>query len=223
MSSDDDCQRLLTLVAHELRSPGAVVVGYLRLLLKNTAGRLTEAEQKMLEEANRSCGRMLHIAQELSVLADLAGRDPIRVMSPLPIFNVCNEVVQAAADAGGKISFSVAEGDRSACVEGHAARLKQALGALVTVILREHGTVATTVSGAVSRGSDSRAVIVFGDVTNLADVLTHQDNAFDRWRGGTGLSLPIAHSIVAAHRGALWGLPGRPLAAWALSLPLLPA
>jgi len=69
MTVDEDCRRLMSLVAHELRSPGAVVAGYLRLLAKNTAPGLTEPERKMIDEANKSCGRLLHIAQELSELA----------------------------------------------------------------------------------------------------------------------------------------------------------
>jgi hypothetical protein len=44
---DDNCRRLMSLVAHELRSPGAVVAGYLRLLAKNTAPGLTDPERRM--------------------------------------------------------------------------------------------------------------------------------------------------------------------------------
>jgi signal transduction histidine kinase len=47
------------------------------------------------------------------------------------------------------------------------------------------------------------------------------DAAFDRWRGGTGLSLPIACRIIEAHRGALWALPGGSRGACALALPLV--
>ena len=55
---------------------------------------------------------------------------------------------------------------------------------------------------------------------SAADVLKHQQAPFDRWRGGMGLSLPIAHRIVQAHRGVLWALPGS-RATCALSLPLV--
>src|SRR5262245_49854179 len=97
---DQDCRRLMSLVSHELRSPGAVVAGYLRLLAKNTAPGLTEPERKMIEEANKSCGRLLHIASELSQLAELSGDDPVSPWQPIPIFTLCGEVVRAAADAG---------------------------------------------------------------------------------------------------------------------------
>jgi signal transduction histidine kinase len=226
MTVDEDCRRLMSLVAHELRSPGAVVTGYLRLLAKNTAPGLTEPERKMIEEANKSCGRLLHIAQELNELAELSGEEPVRAWLPVPIFTLCSEVVQAAADAGSVVSFSMDDRDKAACVEGHAGRLRQALGLLVSVIGRERGTTAMTVTGAVSRTSESRAVLVFGEPADAADVnavVGCRDAAFDRWRGGTGLSLPIACRIIEAHRGALWTLPGGSRGACALSLPLVAA
>jgi signal transduction histidine kinase len=224
MKVDEDCRRLMSLVAHEMRSPGAVVTGYLRLLAKNTAPGLTQPEQKMIEEANKSCGRLLHIAQELNELAELSGEDPVRAWLPVPIFTLCGEVVQLAADAGGVVSFSVDDRDKAACVEGHAGRLRQALGLLVSVIGRERGNTTMTVTGAISRTPESSAVLVFGEPTDAADmgaVVGDRDAAFDRWRGGTGLSLPIACRIVEAHRGALWALPRGSRGACALALPLV--
>jgi signal transduction histidine kinase len=200
------------------------VTGYLRLLAKNTAPGLTEPERKMIDEANKSCGRLLHIAQELSELAELSGEDPVRAWLPVPIFTVCGEAVQIAADAGGAVSFSMDDRDKAACVEGHAGRLRQALGLLISVIGRERGTNAMTVTGAISRTSESRAVLVFGEPADAADlnaVVGGGDAVFDRWRGGTGLSLPIACRIIEAHRGALWALPGGSRGACAVALPLV--
>ena len=200
------------------------MTGYLRLLSKNTAPGLTEPERKMIDEANKSCGRLLHIAQELSELAELSGEDPVRTWLPVPIFTLCGEAVQIAADAGGAVSFSMDDRDKAACVEGHAGRLRQALGLLISVIGRERGTTAMTVTGAISRASESRAVLVFGEPSDAADlsaVVGGGNAAFDRWRGGTGLSLPIACRIIEAHRGALWALPGGSRGACALALPLV--
>ena len=214
----------MSLVAHELRSPGAVVAGYLRLLARNTAPGLSEPERKMIDEANKACGRLLYIAQELSELAELAGEDSARGRAPVPIFTLCGEVVQSAAAAGAAVSFAMGEDGKSACVEGHAARLRQALGLLVAVIGRERGTTAMTVTGAISQAAPSRALLVFGAAADAADlnaVVSGSSAAFDPWRGGTGLSLPIACRIIEAHRGSLWALPGGSRGACALALPLV--
>jgi signal transduction histidine kinase len=225
-NGDQDCRRLMSLVAHELRSPGAVVAGYLRLLAKNTAPGLTEPERKMIDEANKSCGRLLHIAQELSELAELTADDPVRGWRPVAIFELCGEVVHAATDAGAAVRFTMDGDDASACVEGHTVRLRQALGLLINVVGRERGAAPTTVTGAVSRTAESRVILVFGEASDAADVnavVGDAHAAFDRWRGGTGLSLLIACRIIEAHHGVIWALPRGSRGACAVALPLVAA
>jgi hypothetical protein len=142
----------------------------------------------------------------------------------VPIFSLCGDVVQAASDAGAVVSFSIDERDKGACVEGETRRLRQALGLLVSVVGRERGATAMTVTGAVSRAAGSRAVVVFGEPADAADLNTVVDastSAFDRWRGGTGLSLPIACRIIEAHHGTVWALPAGSRGACALSLPVV--
>jgi signal transduction histidine kinase len=214
--NDEDYRRLMSLVAHELRSPGAVVAGYLRLLQKNTAPGLSEPERKMIDEANKSCGRLMHIAQQLSELAELTSGDSIRGAQPVRIFELCEDVARSAAESGTAVSFSMArrreDGDRSseACVDGHAGRLRQALALLVTVMGRERGASALNVTGGVSgAGPDSRAVLIFGDsIEGDLNAVAGSDHPFDRWRGGSGLSLLIAYRIVEAHRGGIRGVAG---------------
>jgi nitrogen-specific signal transduction histidine kinase len=102
--------------------------------------------------------------------------------------------------------------------------LRQALAAFVAVVLRERGTQPLEVCGFVSRERGSPiALIALGDPGIAArrdDVLANRTVSFDRWRGGTGMSLPIAYRIVEAHGGSVWSLPGESHAACALSLPL---
>jgi len=220
MKLDDDCRRLMALLAHEMRSPGAVVAGYLRML-KTSGVDLPAREQKMIEEANRSCGRLMHIVQELSDLGELETQELSR--APLAIFTLCDDVVQTVSHEGADVSFVCDDADREAVIEGHEARLKQAVSSLIASLVRERGSAPIEARGFVSRASAPTALIAFGDpgaVASAADVLKHQQEPFDRWRGGMGLSLPIAHRIVQAHRGVLWALPGS-RATCALSLPLV--
>jgi len=218
MILDEDCRRLMALLAHEMRSPGAVVAGYLRML--KSAPELPTREQKMVDEANRSCARLMHIVQELSDLGELENQELKR--SPLAIFTLCDEVVQSVSDDGTDITFVCDDTDRDAKIEGHEARLKQAVSTLIASIIRERGDSPIEARAFVERTSAPTALIAFGEpgaVTSAADVLKHQELPFDRWRGGMGLSLPIAHQIVHVHRGNLWAMPGS-RATCALSLPL---
>ena len=120
------------------------------------------------------------------------------------------------------MTFVCEDTDRDVMIDGHEARLKQAMSSLITSLVRERGSAPIEARGFVSRATSPAVLIAFGDpgaVASPADVLKHQQLPFDRWRGGMGLSLPIAHRIVLAHRGDLWALPGS-RATCAVSLPL---
>ena len=71
--TDNHLPRTLSLAVHELRTPVTVVAGYLRMLLKEQAGPLNDKQQRMLEEAERSCGRISALVSELSELGRLEG------------------------------------------------------------------------------------------------------------------------------------------------------
>ena len=48
---DPKWPRLLSLSVHEFRTPITVVAGYIRMLLKDRAGALTDQQRRLLEEA----------------------------------------------------------------------------------------------------------------------------------------------------------------------------
>jgi signal transduction histidine kinase len=217
-------RQLLSLIAHELRSPAAVVAGYLRLLLKNGAQGLPEPERKMIEEASRSCACLLDIVRELDDLADLEESGPSRSHAQVHIFSLCDEVVRGAVRTGRAVTFSCADIDRPALVEGDADRLKRALNGLVAAVQRERGARPLEAWGFVNLDNGARcAVMALGDAGiafRRDGILASRGTSFDRWRGGTGMSLPIACRIVEAHGGCVWSLPDSP-GACAVSLPLV--
>ena len=221
MTLDDDCRRLLALLTHEMRSPGAVVAGYLRMLKGPSTSDMPSREQKMIEEANRSCARLMHIVQELSDFRELVGNGDLS-HAPLPVFSLCEEVVQTAAEEGSDVSFVIDDTDRDAKVDGNEVRLKQAFAALLTSTMRERGNAPVEARAFVYRnGAPAVALVVFGEpgtAQNAADVLKEQ-TPFDQWRGGMGLALPIAQQIVEAHHGSVWAMTGS-RATCALSLPI---
>jgi signal transduction histidine kinase len=223
ISIDEDCRRLLALLTHEMRSPGAVVAGYLRMLKGPSISDMPSREQKMIEEANRSCARLMHIVQELSDFRQLVDNNELQ-REPVAIFGICEEVVQKAVDEGCTVDFVVDEGDREATVDGDELKLRQAISALLACSCREHGTLALVETRAFvhRNGSGALAVIAFGEPGSAEcaeDVLKHREMVFDQWRGGMGLALPIAQQIVEVHHGNVWAIPGM-RASCAVSLPL---
>ena len=63
--------KVLSLAVHEFRTPMTVVSGYIRMLLKERAGPLNEQQRKLLEEAEKSCGRLSALIAEVSELSGL--------------------------------------------------------------------------------------------------------------------------------------------------------
>lgn len=223
-AANDDEPQLLSLVAHEVSSPASVVAGYIRFLLKGNAGDLSESQRKMLEEASRSCARILDLMRELKDLAALRSADATVELRPVAIFDLCDEVLRATVKGG---TFTCSLADKAAVVEGDAVRLRRALVSFVAAQQRERGEDGLQGYGFVARaGGAPRAVIVLGgeEIMTRRDVAVVEDaGTFERWRGGLGMALPIACEIVEAHGGRVWSVAGDPCRGTALSLPLAQA
>src|SRR5258707_13865702 len=65
--------KILSLSVHEFRTPMTVVAGYVRMLLTDRAGPLTDPQRRLLEEAEKSCARLSVLLTEVSDLASLDG------------------------------------------------------------------------------------------------------------------------------------------------------
>jgi signal transduction histidine kinase len=217
----------LGLIAHELRSPGSIVAGYLRLLQQDSDG-LSARQLRMVDEAARACGRMLVLLQEIGELASLEGSAVVPAPAAVRVFDICVDTLKSLSldSSNGRTPvFTSHEPDRSAIVDGNAAWLKRAFGAIMAATAREHRSEVLDCRGFVLDGVDggrSQAVIAFGSQAVIADresLVAHRA-PFDRWRGGTGLSLPIACRIVEAHGGSIWSPPGAEsrTAVWALPI-----
>ena len=214
----------LALIAHELRSPASVVSGYLRLLQQDSDG-LTPRQIKMVDEASRACARALHLLQEIGELATLEGSEPVCAPAGVQVFRICRDALSSGIipEGGPSPAFICADGDSTALVHGNAAWLTRAFAALMAATAREHGTDALECHGFVSEhGDQPSAVIAFGSsgFASNRDSLVTDRHAFDRWRGGTGLSLPIACRIIEAHGGSVWSPAGAGARTSVWNLPL---
>ena len=205
---DEGYRAALSLIAHELRSPASVVSGYLRMLLQDDLAALTDRQRRMLEQAGVSCGRMLRLIQELGDLTALESSDPVRA-SGVQVFALCDEARESASgdDTRPIPIFTCSDADRTVTVDGDAGWLKRAFGSLVAATAREHGTDQLECYGFVHGDSESRKIVIACGPPGLEaqrDDLVANRTPFDRWRGGTGLSLPIACRIIEAHGGSVW-------------------
>jgi len=217
--------RAMSLAVHELRTPVTVVSGYLRMLLREQAGPLTEKQKKMLEEADRSCGRLGTLVSEMSEFGKLEGRELALAQQEFDLAAIAEELASGmheGSDRGVRLEVRCSG---PLMVTGDRARIAAAVKALAYSALRERGEPgAVIVECSQVPGNPAWAVIAIGDeaaVSALPRIGPGTTPPFDEWRGGLGLALPVARRVIEAHGGALWsGDAGQSRAASALRLPL---
>lgn len=220
--------RALSLAVHEFRTPVTVVSGYLRMLLKEQGGPLTEKQRKMLEEAERSCGRIGALVSEMSELGKLEGGELAVARQAFDLAPLVAELASGMHEGNDRgVRLEVRGVDRALAVQGDRTRLAAAIRALMHAALRERGDPGVIVAdcSVLADSAPSFVVIAIGDdetVIALRAAARGAPPSFDEWRGGLGLALPVARRVIEAHGGALWSAVGdRPRAGSALRLPLM--
>ena len=222
----DRFSRAISLAVHELRTPVTVVCGYLRMVLKEHGGPLTDKQKKMLQEAERSCERISALVSEMSDLGKLESRDLSVTRHDIDLGALVAELasdMHEGEDRGVRLDVRVP--NRPVTVTGDRARLSAAITTLLHAALRERGEPGVIVADLTSiDATPPWAVLAVAEedaLPSLIDAGFGTPPPFDEWRGGLGLALPVARRVVEALGGALWSAPGdRPRAGSALKLPL---
>src|ERR1051326_5221298 len=105
-SSTESYPPLLSLAVHEFRTPASVVGGYLRMLQRDGDG-LSDRHRKMIDEAEKSCARLVGLISELSDIGKLDSGLLTLNRERLDVFALAADVAE-----------HVQEGDRKSVVEG---------------------------------------------------------------------------------------------------------
>jgi two-component system sensor histidine kinase BarA len=203
-----------------------VVAGYIRMLLKERAGPVSEDQRKLLQEAEKSCGRLSGLIAELSDLANLEAGTIQVAKAPLDIHAVLTDAISMLpemTDRGVRVELLGEAGPVPAM--GDPTRLRNAVAAIIGCLRRELVTSDALLIKYWVRtaGSESTCVIAIADAEGLAklEAAAATDlGLFDEWRGGCGLSLAIARRTVSAHGGSLWSPADGSKVAAVLHLPL---
>ena len=200
--------KVLSLSVHEFRTPLTVVAGYIRMLLKDRAGPLSDQQRRLLEEAEKSCGRLSALLAEVSELSTLEGgtmafqkqetdlraliRSAVEQLPPLPDREVA-------------VALDLREGP--ALLQADPVRLGRAISALIAALRRE--LVQSDPLVIRERPADPGVFeLLIGEPPTIEALEASPERpVFDEWRGGVGLSLAVARRIIEAHGGRLEGAP----------------
>jgi two-component system, OmpR family, sensor histidine kinase VicK len=202
--------KVLSLAVHELRTPMTVVAGYIRMLLKDRAGPLTDPQRRLLEEAEKSCGRLSALLAEMSDLSGLEAGTATFNRVPIDLRAALSEAVVALPELQDRpiaIDLQVAPGP--AVLEADPVRLRAAFAAVLSALRRELVSSTTLWVRESVRQIAGRTTswIAIADPSRIRSMETANESTlatFDEWRGGCGLSLGVARRVLEAHGGHIW-------------------
>jgi len=202
-----DYPQLLSLAVHEFRTPASVVGGYLRMLQRDTDAPLTERQRKMIDEADKSCARLVALVAELSEISKLDAGTVTLSRKPLDVFALTSEAAELVHEAQERdVHLEVRGQDTGAPLSGDAARLRSALDAIFRAVLREKAGPCIVVAERrreILDGRDS-AVIVVAEGSSVRAAYDRAPGPFDDHRSGLGLALPLARRVIEGHGGRIW-------------------
>jgi signal transduction histidine kinase len=197
---------LLSLAAHEFRTPASVVGGYLRMLQKDT-DPLSERQRKMIDEAAKSCARLVALVAELS---DIAKLDSNSAASKPERFDLFSEIGDVAANVqegdDREVRLQLGGMSAGATITGDRQRLRTAFGVFCKALMREQPGAVTMVAERrlVKTDDATSAIVVIAREPDVQRAYERVAQPFDEFRGGMGLSLPIARRVIERTGGRIW-------------------
>ncbi len=198
---------LLSLAVHEFRTPASVVGGYLRMLQSDQDPPMSERQLRMIDQAAKSCERLVALIAELSEIGKLDGGLIAIAQQPVDLFTLIEEAgagVPASDDRDVRLTLS---GPSSgAPITGDAGRLRATFDAVFRAILREKPGPVVVVAERRRETRDGRefAVVIVADEGHVQEVRDSVPGTFDDLRGGLGLVLPLARRVIERHGGDIW-------------------
>ena len=216
---------LLALAVHEFRTPVTVVGGYLRMLSREQVGPLNDRQKKLIEESERSCARLSALVAELSELANLDADTVALARQDVPLLTLLQDAVERVDDGRDRdIVVEITGADAGAVVAADRTRITSAIAALLRAVVREQTEAGRVLVHVEVRGGDDGpagtiAIAREGQLPGTAEPAG--DRALNEYRGGMGLSVPIARRVIARHGGRVWSsAAGRLMGAVTVRLPL---
>jgi len=206
-SSVQGYPQLLSLAVHEFRTPASVVGGYLRMLQRDTEQPLSDRQRKMVDEAEKSCARLVALIAELSEIGKLDAGMIALARQPLDVFELVAEVAERVHEAKDRDVHLALDGDAAgAPMAGDAGRLGSTFDAIFRAILREKAGPSTVVVHRRRAPIDGQtcAIVVVAERESVQAAYDAPSGAFDDKRGGLGLALPLARRVVEGHGGRIW-------------------
>lgn len=199
-------RRLLSDLAHEMRTPLATIGAY----LEGIQDGITPADASAWAVLHEQTHRLSRLAEDISAVSRAEEHQlplSLRPIKPVDLVNDAVHVAAARFETKG-VSLSATVDRALPLIDGDPDRLGQVLGNLLDNALRMtpagggvNVSAASTAGGVNIEVSDTGAGIAAEHVDHVFERFYRADTARDRAHGGSGIGLAISKALVEAHGG----------------------
>ncbi len=211
----------VSVASHELRTPLAAIKNAVQLVLKGTAGKINENQEKFLSMAERNINRLTNILNDLLNLSRIeSGKIELKFenIGLKGIIELTVSSLRPHAD-GKSIKIDLEINEQLPAVYGDPEKIEQILTNLIGNAIKftpEGGRILITARTLTrnEEGGHGDSVAVSVSDTGIGIPSEHLDSIFEKFRqvegslqrsvSGTGLGLAITKGLVEAHQGKIW-------------------
>jgi len=194
--------KALDLLIHDLRAPLSVAQGYLRLLHQNRLDSDAE-RQRALTQTMEALGRIGRLCEDAAAYVALETAVEILPTSAVQAADFMEQVAAGCAALGGEgLTVSAEPRPLIGSIRGpQIDRVAQSLAVILCAVRRStrKGDVRVSV-----QEDQKEARFLLGCEDDRAALVSQTPEAFDPWRGGHGIALPLACRIVTDAGGRIW-------------------
>ena len=209
--SDSIWPEVFSQAAHEIRTPLSVAAGYLRMILTEKFGPITDKQRHFLLEVEKATQRIHALTNEISELAKFDTEKSQFERAPVQIGALIRETIAALPplEDGREIAVDFEDDAPEATVQGDRHRLLRAIKAIIHASRRElvgSDRLVVRLRRARSEAGALLRVNIAGDhrIDEVEGLPESELVRFNEKRGGCGLGPSIARRVVAAHDGRIW-------------------
>jgi PAS domain S-box-containing protein len=209
---DNSKAEFISTVSHELRTPLTSIKGVLGLIRGGVFDKFPEKLHSVVNIAYANCGRLELLINSILEIEQISAGKKSYKMVPINLALLVEEAVVTSMGYGVEygVTFIYSDTDEPLTVNADKDRLIQVMANLLSNAAKFSLTDGK-VEVSVGRHNESARIIVkdYGSgipekaMPTIFDRFTQADSSDRRAKGGTGLGLNIAKTIVDAHDGSI--------------------